>query len=313
MEVIEVDSKSFIDIFPKPYVIYSSGDFTNLNKEKAEQVFYLVFKDSKFRLGLIGGVKNGSFFSPFSAPFGALVYLRDDIQISMIESAIQLMLIWARDKNIKSINLTLPPTFYNETFISKQMNSLFTNKFVVSEIDLDYSYHLSGFNADYPSTIWPNARNKLKNALKYNLSFLKCTNNIQKEAAYDIIKANRQSRGYPLKLSWNQIEDTICIINADFFLVKSGDGNGIGSAIVFHSGTDIVQVIYWGDLPEYAHMKTMNFLSFCIFNYYREQGIKIIDLGPSTDNSLPNYGLCEFKESIGCKVSSKLTFKYELP
>jgi hypothetical protein len=312
MEIVEVDSNTFTDFFPKPYFAYSSGIFALLNQDKAEKVFYLVFKDSKTRLGIVVGLIDNSFFSPFSAPFGGLVYLRDDIKIGMLDSAIQLLLTWARGKNVKTVNITLPPTLYNETFISKQMNSLFTNKFVISNIDLNYAYCLAGFSTDYPSTIWPNARNKLTIAFKNDLSFLKCEEQSQKEAAYNIIKINRLSKGYPLKLTWRQIEETSRVIDADFFLVKSDTNENIGSAIVFYVAKDIVQVIYWGDLSEYAHLKTMNFLSYSIFGYYKNLGVKIVDLGPSTENSVPNYGLCEFKESIGCNISSKTTFKYEM-
>ena len=52
----------------------------------------------------------------------------------------------------------------------------------------------------------------------------------------------------------------------------------------------------------------MNFLSFNVFQYYKNQGIAIIDIGPSTENSIPNHGLCEFKESIGCDISIKTEF-----
>ena len=31
-------------------------------------------------------------------------------------------------------------------------------------------------------------------------------------------------------------------------------------------------------------------------------------MGPSSENSYPNYGLGDFKESIGCKVSMKYSF-----
>ena len=39
---------------------------------------------------------------------------------------------------------------------------------------------------------------------------------------------------------------------------------------------------------------------------------KNVDIGPSTENSEPNYGLCEFKEGIGCKIVPKYTFSKEI-
>jgi lipid II:glycine glycyltransferase (peptidoglycan interpeptide bridge formation enzyme) len=93
----------------------------------------------------------------------------------------------------------------------------------------------------------------------------------------------------------------------DFFTVNK-EQTTIGAAVVFHVAPRIVQVVYWGDLPAYSEYKTMNFLSYSLFNYYQNQGIKIIDIGPSTENSIPNHGLCEFKESIGCDIAIKTVF-----
>ena len=52
----------------------------------------------------------------------------------------------------------------------------------------------------------------------------------------------------------------------------------------------------------------MNFLAFKIFEYYNHKRKKIIDLGPSSEDSVPNYGLSEFKESIGGSMDNKFTF-----
>ena len=97
-------------------------------------------------------------------------------------------------------------------------------------------------------------------------------------------------------MTWEQVYETAKIINADFFLVNDME-KPIAAAIVFHVTHSIVQVIYWGDRVGYSEKKPMNFLAFKLFEYYKNVGIKIIDLGPSTLNSVPNHGLCEFKES----------------
>jgi acetyltransferase-like isoleucine patch superfamily enzyme/RimJ/RimL family protein N-acetyltransferase len=56
----------------------------------------------------------------------------------------------------------------------------------------------------------------------------------------------------------------------------------------------------------------MNFLAYKIFEYYSDLNYKFIDLGPSSENSVPNIGLCDFKESIGCDVTLKKKFLYNL-
>ena len=180
--------------------------------------------------------------------------------------------------------------------------------YTISEADLNYSFNLDNFNKNYASGIWRNARKNLNNALKNDLYFELCKTENEKQTAYNIIKQNRSVRGFPLRMAWEQILKTTTVIPAWFFLVKNNDEQPIASAIVFQVADKVLRVIYWGDLPEYAHLKTMNFLTFKVFEFFKEIGMQFMDIGISTVNSIPNYGLCEFKESIGCDISPNFTF-----
>jgi hypothetical protein len=51
----------------------------------------------------------------------------------------------------------------------------------------------------------------------------------------------------------------------------------------------------------------MNFLSYRLFEHYSKLGFKYFDIGPSTEESVPNLDLAEFKESIGCRIDTKYT------
>jgi lipid II:glycine glycyltransferase (peptidoglycan interpeptide bridge formation enzyme) len=125
--------------------------------------------------------------------------------------------------------------------------------------------------------------------------------------AYTVIKANRESKGYPLRMTLEDVLKTIKIIKADFF-VLSYNNVDVAAAQIFHVANNIVQIIYWGDIPGYTEIRPMNYLSYKVFEYYYNNKIDIVDIGPSTENGIPNYGLCEFKENIGCYVTNKFTF-----
>jgi len=309
MEVFEVNTQEYNKYIIKPYHKYGLGDFANLNAEKVEEVYYLLFSDGKIRLGLTGGIKGDSFFSPFSAPFGGFNHLKEDIKINQIDNACFALIEWAKTKGLKSIKITLPPSIYNESFISKQINALFRSNFIINNIELNYSYNTCNFDNNYASNIWYNASKNLNIGLKNNLHIKKCFSIEQKKIAYEVIRQNRVAKSFPLRMSWDQIEETTKLIDADFFLCHDQFENAIASTIAFHVSKNIIQIIYWGDIPDYSNLKTMNYMSYEIFNYYKNQNISIIDIGPSTENSIPNYGLCEFKESIGCDISTKLSFE----
>ncbi len=312
MEIVEVTHQEFQRIITHPYHIFGSANFNVINEDKCDGVFYLLCKDTKYRVGIIGGIRNNTFCSPFSAPFGGFVFLQQDVRISHIDEAIVALNIWAKGKQLSAIKIVLPPTIYQESFLAKQTNSLYRSGFTISNIDVNYAYHLHYFNDNYLASIWHNARKNLKIALSNQFVLIPCNTPLQKENAYNIIQQNRADRGFPLRMTWQQIQTTAAVIPADYFLVQNEQAVHVAAAIVFHVAKGIVQVIYWGDLPEFAALKTMNFLSFKIFEHYHQQQIQIIDIGPSTEDSMPNYGLCEFKESIGCNISSKLTFSKTL-
>ena len=307
MEVLEVGSKAYKDLFPDPYHGFNTTCFNELNEARCDQLLYLVFKDTRNRLGLIAGVKGKDLHSPFSAPFGGFSFVREDISIGQLEAGIEVLTRYAADKGFQSIHYTMPPLFYNELFNNKLVNVFHRAGFIMEAVDLNYEFDLQKLTSDYEMNIWHNARKNLRISLKQDFIFSKCQTADTKLAAYEVIKQNRSAKGYPLKMSYEQVCKTAEIIPADFFLLRK-ENNHVGAAIVFHVAPGIVQVIYWGDIPDFAAYKPMNFLAWQVFSHYKEQGLKFVDIGPSSEQGVPNYGLCEFKEGIGCEISPKFSF-----
>jgi hypothetical protein len=306
MEISEVSAIEYDAIFTNPSHVFNKASFNALNASKCEQVYYLVFKDTKIRLGIIFGLKKNCLNAPFSAPFGGFECVSTDVRLQQIDAALLALDEWASNKKIKEIKIVTPPFFYNDTFLNKLYNCLYRANYQQINMELNYQFATHTLDEKYMETIWYNARKNLKRGLKEQLIFKKLENADQKHA-YDIILQNRKERGFPLRMTWEQVAETSTVIPIDFFIVNK-DQTTIGAAVVFHVASGIVQVVYWGDLPAYSEYKTMNFLSYSLFNYYKNQDIKIIDIGPSTENSVPNYGLCEFKESIGCDIAIKTVF-----
>ena len=53
MEIIDAGYKGYKQIFPSTYHVFNSADFNVLNEARCEQLLFLIFKDTKNRLGLI--------------------------------------------------------------------------------------------------------------------------------------------------------------------------------------------------------------------------------------------------------------------
>ena len=310
MELIELTSKEYNQYFPKTHQVFNSVAFNELNAPKVDVVHYFVFKDSKARLGICLGEKDGVLKSPFSAPFGGFSYNADDHKFKCVEEAVVLLEEFA-SKNNKKLKVTLPPDFYGSAIINETVSSLIRSGFKVSHIDMNYQFYIKDFDS-YTEKIDSKSRNKLNQALQSDFSFIKLNSSLDAdvERAYKVVKANREYRGFPLRMPLQAVLDTIKIIEADFF-VLTVDGQDAAAAQVFHVASNVVQVIYWGDTPGFSEKKVMNLLAYKVFEHYKNQGnVEIIDIGPSTENGIPNHGLCEFKENIGCKTALKYTFEF---
>ncbi len=305
MRIEEITKDKYASFF-HPQYIYNSVDFAELNRKKADVIHYLMLCDSKARFGIILGEKDNVLHSPFSAPFGG--FTTNGIQrIEYMDEAVELICQYARNKGMK-LMITPPSVIYDESQISKWI-SAFSRRMKTKSIDMNYHFDLSRLDS-YSDYIERSARKNLKRSLKESLVFKKLNSSDREDVAraYDIIRRNREERGFPLRMTLEQVWKTVSeIVHADFFVLEYDEAD-IAAAQVFYVADDIAQVVYWGDIRDYSSLRPMNNLTYNVFKYYHDKGVRFLDIGISTENGVPNYGLCEFKESIGCSITLKYVF-----
>lgn len=310
MEILEVDAYTYNKSI-KTFSLFTSANFAILNQKKVETLYFLLFKDSKVRLGIILGLIHNELYSPFSSPYGGFSFVELDCKARIIDEAISIFNDWIIKKRISKVKIGQPPIHYDTQFQTRLINGLRNNSFKIEQLDVNHHFKIpsDSFEDIYSKLIKSNARKNLNNSLKKDLTFLKLTDQDYKRA-YEVIAINRLEKQKPLRMSLDQILELTSLTQVDFFIVKN-QNHDVASAIVFHLSKKLVQVVYWGDNPDFYELRAMNFLTFNLFKYYSQIGIQTIDIGISTENSIPNYGLCEFKESIGCEISLKHTFVKE--
>lgn len=311
MELKETGPEAYRDIFSHTCHVFNSVDFNMVTSEARQlPVNYLGFKTSGFKLGIIGSDAGGVFRSPFSAPFGGFECKSPDVSLADIEDATDLLIGYCKDRGMTAIELILPPVFYAPNFISKVSNVLYRKGFQQFAMDLNYSIQLDSMT-NYQASLAYNARKNLNIAMTKPFHFKRCEDETEELKAFAIISQNRAARGFPLRMTMEAIRRSMSVTTADFF-VLSLDDDPVAAALVFQVADGIVQVIYWGDLPLHSGNKCMNYLAYRLVEHYLQKGIRIIDVGPSTEGSKPNYGLCSFKESIGCSIYPKQSWRTDL-
>lgn len=310
MEISRVTPKEYLQAFPQPWSLFNSVYFSELNKEKCLDVHYLLFRDTKLRLGLVLGEKEGGLHLPFSAPYGGFSF-NSSVSVMCYDEAFVALKKYA-DMLGLHLHLTLAASIYDRSDNAKLHSALLRIGAKINYVDLNHHFELSRFDS-YEDILESKIRNKLRNALSGNLKFTKLDSKNPDDVAraYDVIRINHAERGNPLHMTLQNVLDTIKIIPADFFVVSDSDGHDVAAAQIFHALQDIYQVIYWGDVPLYSHLRSMNYLAYKVFEYYFRNcpKVKLLDIGTSSLHGDPNYGLCEFKENIGCNTSLKYTFE----
>ncbi len=299
MTVNEVSAREYANLFSGKS-IYNTSAFNTLNAHKCDSVHFLVFRDSKARLGLILGEKGSELLSPFSAPFGGFSTIKRQSVAVYIDAIETLKRHVAGRKTI----ITLPPYFYDADNTAKTASALNSAGAEVREV---MNYHFN--TAEYgraEEALSPDQKRNYKIALAEGFVFqhLAAGTPADITRVYDVIKRNREEKGYYLAMTLDDVLATIKIVPADLFVVQH-NGLDVASALVYRVNGQVAQVIYWGDLSDYAGKHPMIILTTGIFNYYKNAGLAIVDAGPAGNFEELNPGLCAFKEHIGCTASVK--------
>ena len=288
------------------HTVFNKAEFSELNKNKVDEIIYLLFyKKNSPRFAITFGREKDVLNCPFSAPFGYMELLKESMSVSDFEEAGKALEQYFCDAGVKKAGIIFPPSFYDHTTIETWINVLFNQGWRAEYIDLSFGLHIPDVMEGYENKIKYNARKNLRIANRAQLGFRKCITDDEKREAYEVIRQNRMAKGYPLKMTLEQVLTAVKIVPSDMYLVTDGE-KSIAAALVYEVTQKAAQVIYWGDIPGYTDKKTINFLSYELLKVYEQKGFEYLDIGPSTEFGMPNHGLCDFKDSIGCERTTKI-------
>lgn len=306
MEAKIVDKKTYELVTKNIKNVFNKSSFIELNCGKVEDILYIiVYKEDSPRFGVAFGKEEGDILScPFSAPFGYIEPLKKEQTVEHYMDALVAIENLIQKNGYKKVTFIFPPDFYDKNVINCWYNIMLNRDWEIEFVDLSFSIHISNMIKDYEKKISYNARKNLRISLKSNLEFKECRSEEEKIEAYRVIKVNRESKGYPLRMTQEQVLSTIKIVPSNMYLVSCEKEN-LAAALVYDVTDTIAQVVYWGDIPGCSSKKVINYLAYELIHIYYERGFEYLDIGPSTEYGRPNYGLCDFKDSIGCERTAK--------
>ncbi|HEY3369701.1 MAG TPA: hypothetical protein VGK10_02570 [Prolixibacteraceae bacterium] len=303
--IIEVSAKDYRQHFcsdPHPFI---SEHFLELNKWKVEKLVRLISDRDKVSVGLVAGIENNMLLAPFSAPFGGFHYKNEHVFISEVEHFLEELEQYAKSQRLNKIFLSLPPIIYQKSFNSKAVNTLIRLGFEMLIPDITCWVDLSQYNCRFSYKM---CRNNQNTAIRNKLTFNILTNLEDKMTAYETICDNRKQFNRKINMTFEEVMRTNDLWPIDFFGINDSEGNMVASAIFYQFPNNVAYGVFWGDNATGRSLKSMDFLSFNLWNHYKSLDYKFIDLSASTKFGIPNESLLRFKEIHECNCSLRFNF-----
>lgn len=172
----------------------------------------------------------------------------------------------------------------------------------------DPNHHITIDEKSFEQRIHAMERRKLHKAIEQGIVF-------RKEDAdaigkvYAFIQSCREERQQPLNISLEALQKAIeTLPNAyKVFTVKAGEELIAVSITILVNGS-----IAYNFLPassiEFNPLSPMVFLLKNLYEWCQAKNIKMLDLGISAVNNVPQYSLIAFKERIGGEAGLKCTY-----
>lgn len=278
---------------------------------KDNQRYLMFFKDDRLLavmpIGIFEEGSNRIVKSPFGASFGGLVY-RDDLKIGECEQIICLLKEFFKENGVAIARITLSPQIYARAchdvfeFFLQKHGAVCHNSEVCSYLTLsdDFSERFAG-----------HARRNYMKAKRAGLVFETTTD---VDTVYDIIYQNRKEKfGVEPTHSLSEMKWLVTHLPGyfDLFLVRDQE-KPVASLFVMRCCAQCVYAFYWAHRQEAQELRPVNFLFYNAIEFYRQQKVCYLDLGPQTLNQELFDGVIRFKESIGGRGVLRRTYLWKI-
>ena len=252
--------------------------------------------------------KGGHWQSPITGAFGGvsnIKNIRADALELLVENIPRLL---SSEGPLLSIAVKLPPSCFQD-YSAVFANILHRHHWNLTGFDLNYHLKISSVD-DFLNGLGQTKRKFIRRLNSSGAEFLEVGKE-KIETVYSVINKNRAAQGYPMTMPLASIVDLVERFEDDLRLFAvTLEGQVIASAICIQATPKYLYVFYWGELPDFREKSPVLLLVKKIVEFCSDRGIEIMDIGTSSVNSVPNMGLCEFKDSLGCLVTQKLKYEW---
>ncbi len=291
-----------------PWVdIFNTVAFFNLYKT-SNSVFLSLSSEQKV-VGYIHFTETepGVYKSPYRGTYGSFSFDADVKPETAHECIGEVSAYMRQQFNAKKLIIVSAPFSHDLHQSSWLFQLLLFNGFAIAGQEINQSIAVD----EIPifEKMLRNNKKRYNKCKREGFIFEQVTDSSDFKSAYDVVKLNREFKGYPVTMSLEQIMDLYQIFPDRLFFFKVRlDLVDAASSICIKLNDKVLYVFYWGHTPGFEQYSPIAFLAAGIYDFALQNGFKLIDAGTSSLNGQPNFGLAAFKENLGFNASVKLVY-----
>lgn len=298
------------DIVPEWCDIFNRPEFYKIHKTDSSIYISITYKNKLVGVCNFIEIEKGLLKSPYRGTYGGLS-LNKELSFQIIYDIISQLLSYIKEKKIKSVEIVSEPFSHNLHKSSIILNLFLEKGFSILNHEINHSITID--DELLVNKMMRNNKKRFNKCVKENFQFDEVFSQFEMKNVYDLIKENRESNGHKISMSFDQIVEMHNIFpdNVYFFSVNQMN-KSVAASICLKINNDVLYVFYWADKSGYESYSPVVFLASGIYDFANRNNFKILDVGTSSLNGIPNLGLITFKENLGFKISPKLTFKLNI-
>lgn len=299
----------------RPHIfLFNDERFQRFNLQRGQRLFCFDHPIQNRLIGTFTGVIEGQKLTcGYSAPFGGIDFVRNDEAATAVTDLIEAVRAAADAEGVRNIRIKGRPCYYgaNET---ATMFALLGNGALAEACELSLGLEVWRYGSpdDYVASLRPSIARQLRKAKAADMYFDMVETAADWADCFALLVETRRRRGAEMKITLDYVLRLRAAFGQRIAMYRlTKDHRLAAAALVYRTRSDVDHVVAWGDDILFRKDRVMNLMAYHLVCEAISGGIRIIDLGISSVNGVPDDGLIQFKRNIGASTGLRIDFSLE--
>lgn len=290
--------------------LFNQHDHRALQASEGWLSFYILnFKYKTVRAAIHFYIASTCAKSPLRSPFGSVEF-SNKLPVKILFEFVVFFESALKTKGVKHITIKNYPQIYESYHATLFQVFLLNLKYTISQAEISSVITVTSKNVR--EIFHRSERRKLDKALLAGLTFRKLSISDLDET-YAFIHSCRNGKNYELSMSLEDMRLSVSRFPNHYLLFGVFDDKKlVAASISILVKEKILYDFYHDHAASYDHLSPIALLIAEMYDYCKHNNIKLLDMGTSAVDGIPNSGLLHFKKFLGGRPTSKFTFQKNL-